>query len=102
MLLNIYHPFNPSGRFDLTTHYKYMSSIDREFPYIPKEMIVIGGSGGSCLLLGIKGSYRGKVYFWHSDLFHGNENGDEIYESISFVANSFGAFLSSLVMEEAV
>ena len=100
--LGYFDSFDPSGAYDLRTKYKYMSSKDREFPYIPNEMIVIGGAGGSCLLLGIKGIYKDKIYFWHSDLFHGDEKGDETYENISFVANNFNEFLDSLEVEKAV
>lgn len=91
--------FNPEGINDLPTNYKYMSSEEREFPYIPSDMIVIGGSGGSCLLLGIKGKHRGKVFFWHADLFHGDEQGSETYDNISFVSNTFEEFIKSLYVD---
>ncbi len=100
--LEYFSAFNPKGNFDLNTHYHFMSSNDREFPYIPNEMIVIGGSGSSCLLLGIKGEYLGKVYFWHSNLFHGDEHGEETYDNISFVSNNFDDFLESSKIEKAV
>ncbi len=92
--------FDSNKIFDLPTHYKYMNSEEREFPYIPKEMIVIGGSGASCLLLGIKDKYKGQVFFWHSNLFHGDENGQETFDNISFVSESFDTFIISLFLDE--
>ena len=82
---------------DLMASYKYMNSPDREFNYLPQDMIVIGEApGGSYVLLGIKGDRRGKVYFWDSNLFPLEDFGPETYENISYVADSFSEFLSSL------
>lgn len=94
--------FDSENSFDLNTHYHYMNSEQREFPYIPDELIVIGGAGNSYLLLGIKGEPRGKVFFWHSNLFHGDENGQESYENISYVSDNFEKFINELTVEEAV
>jgi len=61
-------------------------------------LIVIGnsGGGGRYFALGIKGKRRGHVYFWDINLFPQDDNVPETYQNISFVAQSFDAFLGEL------
>lgn len=96
--IETFSSFNAGGSFDLPTHFKVMNSANDEFSKIPNEMIVIGGVGGSCILLGIKGEHRGKVFF--SDLFLGDETQSASYNNVCFIAGSFSAFLDSLYEDE--
>jgi len=86
------------GASELSTRYRYMSGPERENNWLPDDLIVIGnsGGGGRCFVIGIKGERSGRVYFWDINLFPQDDNVPETYQNISFVAQSFDAFLGEL------
>jgi hypothetical protein len=85
---------SPSNLFE---YYDTRNSDEREYPYLPNDMITIGGDpGGGLLLIGIQGTKKGKVFYWDSNKFNKNETDSPDYNNISFVANSFSEFIDLL------
>jgi hypothetical protein len=63
---------------------------------VPAELLPIAyDPGGNLVCLGIRGEHRGTVFFWDHEL-EAEEDKEPDYRNLSFVAESFTAFLQSL------
>lgn len=86
-----------NGFSELMTHFRFMNSPEREYAFLPDDIITIGSDqGGGSILLGIGGNQKGKIFYLNPNLFPDEEATIGNYENISFVANSFPEFLDSL------
>lgn len=69
---------------------------------IPSNFLPIGDDpGGNLILLSVKGSDRGKIYFWDHDL-EADPNLNEIpdYSNLTLIADSFDEFIKGLYSED--
>lgn len=66
---------------------------NKEYGYIPPELITIGEDGNVRLFLAIKGEYTGSVYQWYPSVFPENLS---YYPELELVARSFEDFISML------
>lgn len=63
---------------------------------IPSEMLPIGNDpGGNLLLIALKGSSRGGVYFWDHN-FEADGESQPFYKNIIALSPNFSTFLNSL------
>ncbi len=71
---------------------------------IPDNCIPIGADPGSNLiLLSVKGSDRGKIYFWDHEMEADTDQGEiPDYSNLTLIADSFDEFINNLKREDEI
>tara|TARA_B100001094_G_scaffold117190_1_gene113040 strand:+ start:7730 stop:8224 length:495 start_codon:yes stop_codon:yes gene_type:complete len=72
---------------------------------IPSFMLPIASDpGGNDILIGIKGEYRGHIYFWDHEMEYDEDQDDctvdEYRLNLHFIAADFKSFINSLRIDE--
>lgn len=82
----------PGDDYDLEREYEVYAER------IPAELIPIANDAfGNAICLGVKGKYRGKMYFWdHEAELDENGRSRRDYGNVYLLANSLDEFLSNL------
>lgn len=87
--------FFPLVSRNLTDNLPYKMKLYRG--RVPEEMLPIASdSGGSLLLLSLKGKDRGAIFFWDHEMEAEDEDEQPYYENIKILSRNFDDFLKSL------
>lgn len=69
---------------------------------IPANTIAIGSnSGGNLILLSVKGSDHGKIYYWDHEM-EADEGQTPDYRNLTLIADSFEEFINGLKSDEEI
>lgn len=93
-VLNFFFGIFPSNIViddSITWHMKiYSNRYPSEF-----MLPIASAGGGDLILLGLKGIYQSKIYYWEHE-FENAENGDKYFDNISLIFNNLSELLNSL------
>ena len=88
-------PFGDFYSLKNDSNYNILENVNCYSGRIPENLLPIADSpGGNQLCIGVRGSEKGKVYYWDHDY----ESEDDIY----FLANSFTEFIDLLEIDDSL
>lgn len=94
-VLNFFFGIFPSNMITDNSISWHMEIYLNRYPF--EFMLPIASAGGGDLiLLGIKGIYKSKIYYWNHE-FENEESGNQYFDNISLIFNNLNELLSNLV-----
>lgn len=67
----------------------YLDTYNDRYPNV--MLPIASAGGGDLLLLGLKGEYRSKIYYWDHN-FEAEKSGANYFENVTFISNCLSLF----------